>query len=108
MAYIVDLTLMMERIFFLSQETNSPVSRRLIKLAYRTYKSSLQSTVHVKITQYVNDLTLIRPGAKDTTIDKIVELIGPSPKDFTGLKERLGSLDLSGQDEPWDDLESSP
>jgi len=108
MAYIVNLTLMMEHIFFLTQETNSTVSRRLIKLAYRTYQSSLQSTVHVKITQYVNDLTLIRPGAKDTTIDKIVELIGPSPKNFTGLKERLGSLDLSGQDEPWDDPESSP
>jgi hypothetical protein len=43
----------------------------------------------------------MRIGAKDTTIDKIVELIGPSPKDFVELKEGLGSLNLSGPDEPW-------
>jgi hypothetical protein len=103
MAYIVDLTLMMEHIFFLTQATSSTASRRLIKLAYRTYKSSLQSTVHSRITQYIDDLNLISPGGKDTMIDKIVELIGPSPKNFAELKESLGSLDLSGPDEPWYD-----
>jgi hypothetical protein len=88
MAYIVDLTLMMEHIFCITQAKNSITSRRLIKLAYRAYNDSgLQSRAHFMIAEHVKDLNLVRPGAQDTTIAKIVEIIRLSP---INLAELLG------------------
>jgi hypothetical protein len=63
------------------------------------------------IAEYAKDLNLIRRGAQDTTIDKIVEIIGLSPitsAELPGLKASLQSFDLSGPDEPWDVPETSP
>jgi hypothetical protein len=111
MAYIVDLTLMMKHIFCFTQGKSPVTSRRLIKLAYRTYnKSGLQSRAHVMIADHVKDLNLVSPGAQDTTIDKIVEIINLSPitsAELSGLKASLESFDLSERDEPWDIPETS-
>jgi hypothetical protein len=112
MAYIVDLTFMMQHIFCLTQGRSSVISRRLIKLAYTTYnKSDRQSEAHDRIAEHVKDLNLISRGAQDTTMDKIVEIIDLSPitsAELPGLKASLQSFDLSGPDEPWDVPETSP
>jgi hypothetical protein len=112
MAYIVDLTLMMQHMFCLLQGKSSIISRRLINLAYRAYnKSSLQSRAHIMIAEHVERLNLVGRGAQDTTMDKIVEIIDLSPitsADVRELKARLASFELSGPDEPWDVPETSP
>jgi hypothetical protein len=111
MAYIVDLTLMMEHIFCLTQGKSSIVSRRIIKIAYKLYnKSDLQSRAHTMIADHVKDLNLVGRGAQDTTVEKIVEIIRLSPitsAEVPGLKASLESVDLSGPNEPWDVPESS-
>jgi hypothetical protein len=93
MAYIVDLTLMMEHIFCLAQGKNSIISRRLINLAYRTYnESGHQLRAHVMIADHVKDINLVSRGAQDTTIDKIVEIISLSPITSAELPRLKASL----------------
>jgi hypothetical protein len=105
MAYIIDLTLVMQHIFCLVQGEHSTTSRRLIKLAYKAYyESDLKSKAHIMIEEHVNSTNTILPGARDTTIEKIIEIIGlfaMDPTDLSNLQSRLGEFEVSGTDEPW-------
>jgi hypothetical protein len=102
MAYIIDLTLVMQHIFCLVQGEHSTTSRRLIKLAYNAYyKSSLKSKAHTMIEEHVNRTSTI---LRDTTIEKIIEIIGlftMDPTELSNLQSRLGEFEVLGTDEPW-------
>jgi hypothetical protein len=63
------------------------------------------------IADHVKNLTLVSRSSQDTTVEKIVEIIGLSlitSAEVARLKATLESFDLSGPDEPWDVPETSP
>ncbi|KIM19792.1 hypothetical protein M408DRAFT_30924 [Serendipita vermifera MAFF 305830] len=105
MAYIVDLTLVMQHIFVLVQGEDLATSCRVIKLACAAYNDSgLKSKAHTMIAEHVRSINTIKPGARDTTIDKIVEIIGLFQIDSADLsKPQVHSKDfqVSGQNERW-------
>jgi len=73
MAYIVDLTLIMEIIFGVVTIANHVLSRRLIKLAYKAYKdSNTKAQVHREINNHVKDAHRVD---REAAVNKIVELI---------------------------------
>lgn len=105
-AYIVDLTLVMQHMFCLMQEEDSVASRRIIKLAFKAYnESDLKSIAHNMISEHVSSINAIRPGAKDTTIEKIIEIIGlfrMDPAELSDMQSRIGNVSNRGRaDEPW-------
>ncbi|KIM30956.1 hypothetical protein M408DRAFT_327870 [Serendipita vermifera MAFF 305830] len=105
MAYIVDLTLVMQHIFVLVQGEDLPTTRRVIKLAYTAYNDSgLKSKAHTMITEHAKNINTIKPGARDMTIDKIVEIIGLFRIDSATLSNsqvHSDNFQVSGQEEPW-------
>jgi len=110
MAYIVDLTLVMQNLFWLVMITPRPFSRRLIKLAYMAYnKSEAKSEVHNKISKFVKDASLMTRMRKDNALDEIIKLINDqriSSAEMFTLEARLRGLDISAvpgtEDESWD------
>lgn len=108
MAYIIDLTLVMQHVFCLAQGKHSVTSRRLIKLAYNAYdKSDLKSKAHNMIEEHVNKTNTILPGARDTTMEKIVEIIElfrMDPAELSALQSRMGEFEVLGTDEPWQNV----
>lgn len=107
MAYIIDLTLIMQNVFWLATIYGVPVSCRLVKLAYISYKkSTVMPTVHEEIKQYVKGQTFFDRLNRDNTLGKIVELLHRYRIDAVemfGLTEDIGVIDFSGKDdESWD------
>lgn len=111
MAYIVDLTLVMQNIFWLA-EGKHPASRRLIKLAFRAYEESLTGLkVHNTIASYVKEAKIFVPGGRDLTLEKIVEIINRYKIDSAemwSLKGKIPPFDASGSDEPWSPSKTGP
>ena len=105
MAYIVDLTLIMQNLFWLAVIDRRPISRRLIKLAFKAYEESSEKTqVHADISEYVRQAGVIDRANRDSVLDKIVELIGRNrieSAEMRLLNGRIGEIDFSGDDEPW-------
>lgn len=105
MAYIIDLTLVMQNIFWLA-EGKHPTSRRMIKLAFKAYyESTVRANVHDSIAEYVKQANIYTPGARDLTLDKLVEIINRYKIDSTemwGLRGDIPSFDASGPDELWE------
>ena len=107
MAYIVDLTLIMQNLFWFMAINHVPVSRRLVKLASLTYRESdVRSQVHHKIEMYVRRANIIDRAHRDGAIGQIVELIDSYRMDTAEmfkLKDAIGAFDTSAKgDEPWD------
>jgi len=103
MNYIVALTIIMEFIFVITTSTKNIVSRRLIKLALKTFHDSLErSTIHSEIKQHLNPL-----GAqfgRDAALAKITDLIksnGIKLEEIEKVKGLMRNFD-SETDEPWD------
>lgn len=105
MAYIIDLTLVMQNIFWIS-EGKHHISRRLIKLAFKAYlESETKGAVHRMVAHHVKEAKTFAPGTRDTTLDKIVEIIDlyriESAEMWT-LKGKIPPFDALGSDEPWE------
>jgi len=105
MAYIVDLTLIMQNLFLLAIIDHHPVNRRLIKLAFKAYKESpVKDSVHNEIREYVKRTGVVDRVNRDGALDKIVELIERNrieSAEMRSLRGRIGEID-SLEDEPWD------
>lgn len=106
MAYIVDLTLIMQNVFWLVTISRTPVSRRLVKLAYIGYKESIMKTnVHEDIKKHVKEQNVFDRLRRDSALDKIVELLNENridTEEMFSLQGSIGNVKFSGQDdESW-------
>jgi len=106
MAYIVDLTLIMQNVFWLAAIYHVPVSRRLVKLAYVAYKESIVKTdVHEDIKKYVEGQNVLDRLRRDSALEKIVELLNKNrinTEEMFGLQVDIGDVRFSGKDdESW-------
>jgi hypothetical protein len=106
MAYIIDLTLVMQNVFWLAAIYHVPVSRRLVKLAFGGYQQSLvRSDVHEEIRKHVEGQTVIDRLHRDSALRKIVELLDGNridTQEMFGLQGNIGPVDFSGKDdESW-------
>jgi len=106
MAYIIDLTLVMQNLFWLSVVDERPMSRRLIKLALKAYNESPQKTrIHNAIVDYVKQAGVFERAGRDGVLEKIEELINShriESAEMHSLRNRISDYDLSAEDEPWD------
>jgi hypothetical protein len=109
MGYIVDLTIVMQSLFWLMQAKGGtrPVLCRLIKLAFKAYSDSPDRTlVHDDIKSYVAGVNFLNMGRRDRVLEKVISLIRTHrfvPRDV--YKARVEAQDeLAGeQDETWAD-----
>ncbi|KAE9387343.1 hypothetical protein BT96DRAFT_927670 [Gymnopus androsaceus JB14] len=113
MAYIIDLILIMQNIFWLvAINGNTKISRRLTKLAFKSYaESAVKAQVHLEIENYVNGAGVLDRGDRDNALTKVIELLNRNrieSADMFKLEGRIGAFDASGEDEPWDITESNP
>ncbi|KAI5983126.1 hypothetical protein EDD15DRAFT_2318369 [Pisolithus albus] len=101
MAYIVDLTHVLEILFLLTADARGKkLTRRAIKLAFRTYYDSLwMRNVHTEIRRFEN-----RVGAQDLVLEKITSLISSDEAEVEvrAALEGLPPFQPDG-DEEWDD-----
>ncbi|KIK20106.1 hypothetical protein PISMIDRAFT_682616 [Pisolithus microcarpus 441] len=101
MAYIVDLTHVLEILFLLTADARGKkLTRRAIKLAYKAYyDSSWMRNVHVETRLFEN-----RVGAQDSVLEKITSLISSDEAEakVRTTLEGLPPFELEG-DEEWDD-----
>lgn len=107
MTYIIDLTMVTQTIFWIVGSNPRPITRRLIKLAFRAYnESSERNRLHVEIDNYCKE------GHKgpNTTFDKILNLIEGSTIKSEEMLTSKQKLELDGlwvkDDEAWDTLSS--
>jgi len=106
MAYIIDLTLIMQNVFWLVTIYHTPVSRRLVKLAYVAYKESIAKTdVHEDIKKHVEGQNVFDRLRRDNALDKIVELLSRNridTEEMFKLRGSIGNVRFSRQDdESW-------
>ncbi|CCM00986.1 uncharacterized protein FIBRA_03034 [Fibroporia radiculosa] len=100
MAYIVDLTHVMEiLLIILAGNNHSPLTRRAIKLAFNSYYNSpIRAKVHDKIQNYRG--SGISRG-RDAILEMIESMMKPIPNDTTNLFQNR-TLDVNlDQDEDW-------
>ena len=74
MAYIVDLTCVMQIIFLLASTRNGAVNAEVIGIAIQTYEQAHRKSVHAAINEFSVNLAMA-PGRRDYVLDKIKELI---------------------------------
>jgi hypothetical protein len=103
MTYIVDLTLIMQNVFWLVSIYQVPVSRRLIMLACRAYQeSTVMPQVHEEIRKHVAEQAVHHRLDRDNALSKIVELLNGNrinTEEMFRLKGDIGQIDLSGEDD---------
>ena len=103
MTYIIDLTLVMQNIFWLQEDVQRPLSRRLIKLAVTVYsKSDAKRFLHIDIDRHVKDKNVF--SGRDVTLDKIIELIGRyriGSAELFKHRDLIAACNLAGDDEEW-------
>jgi hypothetical protein len=106
MAYIVDLTLIMQNIFWLVSIYQIPVSPRLIILACSAYKeSTVMAHAHEEIRKHVEAQVVHHRLNRDHALSKIEELLNGNrinTEEMFKLKGDIGPIDLSGNDDTWD------
>ncbi|KAG2137874.1 uncharacterized protein EDB93DRAFT_1090977, partial [Suillus bovinus] len=103
MIYIIDLTLVLQTLYLVSG--NQELSRRAIKLAFKSYHDSPTSgRVHNKIQEYERQLTFLERADRDSLDEfvKLLESCGISAEEMLVLRGKLPVVDLSS-DEPWDE-----
>jgi len=106
MTYIIDLTLVLQYLFWLQTLTNEgrPLSRRLIKAAGRAYhESNMKQTLRFKIDKHLESVSFnLGP---DVTLNAIVELLECCTIDSAEMLEQRGILLFPsdvGQEEGWE------
>lgn len=106
MTYIVDLTLVMQNIFWLVSIYQMPLSPRLIMLACSAYKdSTMMAHAHEEIRQHVEAQFVHHRLDRDHSLSKIEELLNRNrinTEEMFRLKGEIGPIDLSGKDDTWD------
>jgi hypothetical protein len=102
MAYIVDLTIVLENLFWLMYGDARPVTRRDIKLAFKAYyESDAKIRVHEEITTYVQGTTIFKRTDRDGAIKKIKDLIFQHRSDRNKMEELRAQTGAGMEDEPW-------
>ncbi|KAG1722913.1 hypothetical protein EDB19DRAFT_1954343 [Suillus lakei] len=100
-AYIVDLTLVLQTLYLVSD--SQELSRRVIKLAVASYHASPTSgEVHHQIQEYGRKLTLLERADRDT-LNKIIELMELyriDAKEISSVRAQIPTVG-SVPDEPW-------
>ena len=109
MAYIVDLALVMQNIFWLVAIYHVPVSRRIVKLGFMAYKESIvMSDIHEEIRKHVEGQNVRDRLRRDSALDKIIELLNGNrinTAEMFELKKDMGNIDFSGEDdESWEPI----
>ena len=104
MAFIVDLTHLMETLFILTARDHNKLTRRAIKLAYSTYHDSgVMNRAHARI-QTHRDL-----DGRDAALEMIESLIKPEQSGDSNVKDYyaeiskldIRKLNLESQEEEW-------
>ncbi|KAG2336929.1 hypothetical protein BDR05DRAFT_970748 [Suillus weaverae] len=102
MCYIVDLTLVLQTLYLVSQ--SHELSRRAIKLAVASYLASpMSGEVHTKIEEYDRGLSFLERADRGT-LDKIIELMqfySISAERISELRAQIPAVDLLSN-EPWE------
>ena len=99
MAYIVDFTIIMQIIFGLMVHARLRLSRRLIKLAFKTYSNSEErSTVHKEIKNHAERAGQLK---RDAALAKIIELIKEYQMKFESMEELQAKTFENNDDEDW-------
>lgn len=107
MIYIIDLTLILQNVFWLQALANEgrPLSRRLIKLAAQSYnESNVKQTMRFKIARHLSEHVTFNVGP-DTTLQTIVDLIESETIETADMLKQKGTIPpyhLSDQEEDWD------
>ena len=106
MAYIVDLTLIMQNVFWFSAIYGVPVTRRLVKLAYVAYEeSTVMPNVHQDIKEFVDRQTFLARLQRDDALSKIIDVLTRNcidTKEMFRLEPDAKVIDsLQKGDEPW-------
>jgi len=109
MAYIVDLTLIMQNIFWLVAIYHVPVSRRIVKLGFMAYKEYIvMSDIHEEIRKHVEGQSVRDRLRRDSALDKIIELLNENrinTAEMFELKKDMGNIDFSAEDdESWEPI----
>jgi hypothetical protein len=103
MAYIVDLTLVMQNIFWFVAIYRVPVSRRIVKLGFTAYKESIvKSDIHEEIRKHVEGQSVRDRLRRDSALDKIIELLNGNrinTAEMFELKKDMGIINFSGEDD---------
>ena len=106
MAYIINLMLVMQNLFWLAVVDHHPITCHLIKLAFKAYEESpVKAQVHHSISDYVKEAGLFERAGRDGVLAKIEELIDENrieSAEMHALKSRMGDIEFTGDDEPWD------
>ncbi|KAI9567607.1 hypothetical protein HD554DRAFT_2105264, partial [Boletus coccyginus] len=101
MAFIVDLTHIMELLFILTSRDYNRLTRRAIKLAYSTYyESGTKKRAHTKIQAY-RDV-----DGRDAALEMIESLIKPEGSGGSGMTDCYEKVSLIGPG--WIDAEFGP
>jgi hypothetical protein len=112
MAYIVDLTLIMQNIFWLVTIHPVPISRHLVKLAYLAYKQSVvRYNVHEDIKKHVEGQNVLDRLRRDNALDKIVELLNKNridTEEMFALKEEMGKVNFNVESRATETRDSNP
>jgi hypothetical protein len=108
MAYTIDLTLIMQNLFWMVEIHNMPVSRRLVKFAFATYqKSRVKTQVHIDIKKYADGTNILDRVNRDGVIGKIFGLIDAyriHPAEMFEQRNVFAGFDVNDKgDEPWDE-----
>lgn len=64
----------------------------------------MKEAVHRDINEYVQRAGIIERVGRDKVLEKIEELINSNrieAAEMRSLRNRVGNIDLSGEDEPW-------
>jgi len=104
MTYIVALTLITQIIFLLTTSTENIVSRRLVKLAVKTFIHSPElEKIHSAIKQHLQ--RPVAPFGRNAALQCITELIEANPMssdDMAKIKDMMKGFDIR-DDELWED-----
>ncbi|KIM75628.1 hypothetical protein PILCRDRAFT_78621, partial [Piloderma croceum F 1598] len=103
MAYIVDLTLIMQNVFWLVTIYCVPVSHHIVKLGFKAYKESIvMSNIYKEIKKHVEGQRVLDRLRHDNTLNKIIKLLNGNCINTTemfDLKKNIGNVDFSGEDD---------
>jgi len=108
MGYIVDLTIVMQSLFWLMRARGGtgPVRRRLVKLAFNAYyESADKSQVHQEITEFAERTSVLNRTGKDDALDKVIHLINShrfDPTENSKLRAQAGVVLAEDEDEAWE------
>ncbi|KAF8126039.1 hypothetical protein EV363DRAFT_1528881 [Boletus edulis] len=104
MAYIVDLTCVMQAVFLLVSVRNGIVDVEVIAMAMQAYEKTNRVDVHTVINNFEVNLA-VAPGKRDHVLDKIKELIrshSVGDEEISNLRKKLQTSSVPPDDDAFD------